>query len=153
MARETEKKRLERNFTDELRELRVAQTGVQILFAFLLTLPFTAGFPRVTPFQRGAYLVALVSAGAATALIIAPVALHAALFRRGRKSELVRYAHRLSSGALGFLLIAMASAVLLITDFVLPRGAALLLTGLTAVVLLLLWVGLPLARREWGRAR
>ncbi|MGC5322347.1 DUF6328 family protein [Micromonospora arida] len=153
MARETEKKRLERNFTDELKELRVAQTGVQILFAFLLTLPFTAGFPHVTPFQRDAYLVALVSAAAATALIIAPVAMHSALFRRGRKSELVRYAHRVSTGALGFLLIAMASAVLLITDYVLPRGVALLLSAITALAFLLLWVGLPLTRRDWGRAR
>lgn len=153
MTRETEKERLERNFTDELRELRVAQTGVQILFAFLLTLPFTAGFPRATPFQRGVFLVALVSAAAATALIIAPVAFHSALFRRGRKSELVRYAHRASSGGLGFLLVAMVSAVLLITDYVLPRGAALLLSGVTALVFLLLWVGLPLARRDWGQAR
>lgn len=153
MAREAEKKRLERNFAEELRELRVAQTGVQILFAFLLALPFTTGFPHTAPFQRGTYLVALVSAAAATALIIAPVALHSALFRQGRTSELVRYAHRVSGGALGFLLIAMASAVLLVTDHVLPRGVALLLTGLTALVLLLLWVGLPLARHDWERAR
>ncbi|WP_331716945.1 DUF6328 family protein [Micromonospora echinaurantiaca] len=84
--------------------------------------------------------------------IIAPVALHSALFRRGRKSELVRYAHRVSSGALGFMLIAMASAVLLITDYVLSRGVALLLSAITTLVFLLLWVGLPLTRRDWGRA-
>ena len=148
MARETEKKRLERNFTEELQELRVAQTGVQILFAFLLAVPFTAGFPHVTPFQRDAYLVALVSAAASTALIIAPVALHSALFRRGRKYELVRYAHRVSSGALGFLLIAMASGVLLVTDYVLSRGVALLLSAITALGFLLLWVGLPLVQRD-----
>jgi len=150
MAGETEKERLERNYADELRELRVAQTGVQILFAFLLSLPFTAAFSRTTPFQRDVYLVSLLSAAAATALIIAPVAFHSALFRQGRKSELVKDAHWVSIAGLGFLLIAMISAVLLITDFLLPRSIALLLSGITAVIFLLFWVGLPFARRDWG---
>jgi hypothetical protein len=150
MARETEKERLERNFAEELRELRVAQTGVQILFAFLLTLPFTAAFSRTTPFQRDIYLISLLSAATATALIIAPVAFHSAVFRQERKSELVQDAHWLFIGGLGSLLIATIGAVLLITDFLLSRGIASLLTGVTALVFLLLWVGLPFARRRWG---
>src|ERR1043165_10232106 len=79
---ETEKQRWDRNFGDLLQELRVAQTGVQILFAFLLTLPFSSGFPKTTAFQRDIYLVALLAAAAATAMIIAPVAFHRALFRQ-----------------------------------------------------------------------
>jgi len=90
---ETQKQRWDRNFADLLQESRVAQTGVQILFAFLLTLPFSNGFPRTTAFQKDVYVVALLSAAFSAALIIAPVAFHRALFRQGRKPELVRYAH------------------------------------------------------------
>src|SRR3954467_9353285 len=101
MPNESEKARWDRNFADLLQELRVAQTGVQILFAFLLTLPFSNGFPKTTSFQKDLYIVALLAAGAATAMIIGPVAFHRALFRQGRKPELVRYAHRMATGGLG----------------------------------------------------
>lgn len=150
MSKETEKQRWQRNFADLLQELRVAQTGVQILFAFLLTLPFSSGFPKVTAFQKDVYVVALLAAAAATAMIISPVAFHRALFRRGRKPELVRFAHAMATGGLGFMLIAMASAVLLITDFILDRPIAFLLSGLTAAWFLAFWVILPFARRGWG---
>ncbi len=99
MSKETEKQRWQRNFADLLQELRVAQTGVQILFAFLLTLPFSAGFDDTTQFQRDVYIVALLAAAGATAMIISPVAFHRALFRQGRKPELVRFAHRMASAA------------------------------------------------------
>ncbi|MEV0733086.1 MULTISPECIES: DUF6328 family protein [Polymorphospora] len=150
MAKETEKQRWQRNFADLLQELRVAQTGVQILFAFLLTLPFSSGFPDTTAFQRDVYVVALLSAAGATALIISPVAFHRALFRQGRKPELVRYAHAVASGGLGFMLIAMVSSVLLITDFILPRPVAFILSGITAIFFLVYWAGLPFLRRNWG---
>ncbi|MFI1197651.1 DUF6328 family protein [Micromonospora sp. NPDC020750] len=150
MSKETEKQRWQRNFADLLQELRVAQTGVQILFAFLLTLPFSNGFTHTSEFQRDVYIVALLSAAGATAMIISPVAFHRALFRQGRKPELVRFAHRMASGGLAFMLIAMVSAVLLITDFVLDRGIAFVLTGITAVWFLAFWVVLPFARRNWG---
>src|SRR3954465_7005440 len=116
---ETEKHRWDRNFGDLLQELRVAQTGVQILFAFLLTLPFSNGFPKTTAFQKDAYVVALISAAFATAMIISPVAFHRALFRQGRKPELVRYAHRMASGGLAFMLVSMVTTGLLITHFLL----------------------------------
>src|SRR3954466_7434131 len=116
---EDEKHRWDRNFGDLLQELRVAQTGIQILFAFLLTLPFSNGFPKTTAFQKDVYVVALLSAAFATAMIIAPVAFHRALFRQGRKPELVRYAHRMASGGLAFLLVSMLSSILLITDYLL----------------------------------
>jgi hypothetical protein len=148
--RETPKERLERNFTDLLQELRVAQTGVQILFAFLLTLPFSAGFPRTTEFQRDTYVVALLSAAAATAMIIAPVAFHRATFRQGRKYELVQFGHAMATGGLFFLLTAIVSAVLLITDFILSRTMSLVLSGIAALFFITFWAALPWSRRDWG---
>ncbi|SCL38499.1 hypothetical protein GA0070624_6236 [Micromonospora rhizosphaerae] len=150
MSKETEKQRWQRNFADLLQELRVAQTGVQILFAFLLTLPFSNGFTRASGFQKDVYIISLLSAAAATAMIISPVAFHRALFRQGRKPELVRFAHRMATGGLAFMLISMVSAVLLITDFVLSRPIALLLTAITAVWFLAFWMILPFVRRNWG---
>ncbi|GAB3943175.1 DUF6328 family protein [Micromonospora vulcania] len=150
MSKETEKQRWQRNFADLLQELRVAQTGVQILFAFLLTLPFSNGFTQTSEFQRDVYVVALLAAAAATAMIISPVAFHRALFRQGRKPELVRFAHRMATGGLAFMLIAMVSAVLLITDFVLDRPIAFVLSAVTGLWFLTFWMFLPFARRSWG---
>lgn len=150
MSKETEKQRWQRNFADLLQELRVAQMGVQILFAFLLTLPFSNGFPRTTGFQKDVYVVALLSSAVAAAMIISPVAFHRALFRQGRKPELVRLAHRMASGGLIFMLAAMVSAVLLITDFILDRPVAFVLSGISGLWFLALWVILPITRRVWG---
>ncbi len=150
VTNETEKQRWDRNFGDLLQELRVAQTGVQILFAFLLTLPFSSGFPQTTQFQKDTYVVALLTAACATAMIISPVAFHRALFRQGRKPELVRFAHRMATGGLAFMLIAMVSSVLLITDFLLSRWPAIILTGITAAWFLTFWALLPFARRNWA---
>ncbi|MEU5567381.1 DUF6328 family protein [Micromonospora musae] len=150
MSKETERQRWQRNFADLLQELRVAQTGVQILFAFLLTLPFSNGFTRTTDFQKDVYVVSLLAAAAATALIISPVAFHRALFRQGRKPELVRFAHLMASGGLAFMLVSMVSAVLLITDFVLDRPLAFVLSALTALWFLGFWALLPFVRRNWG---
>lgn len=147
---ESEKQRWDRNFGDLLQELRVAQTGVQILFAFLLTLPFSSGFPQVTDFQKDTYTVALIAAACATAMIISPVAFHRALFRQGRKPELVRYAHRMATGGLAFMLVAMVSSVLLITDFLFSLWVAVVLTAVTAAVFVTFWAALPFARRNWA---
>ena len=146
---ESEKQRWDRNFADLLQELRVAQTGVQILFAFLLTLPFSSGFPQTTAFQKDTYIVALLAAAAATAMIISPVAFHRALFRQGRKPELVRWAHKMATGGLAFMLIAMVSSVLLITDFLTNIWVALILTGIAAAFFLIFWAAVPWARRNW----
>jgi amino acid permease len=147
---ETEKQRWDRNFADLLQELRVAQTGVQILFAFLLTLPFSAQFPDTTAFQKDVYVVALMAAAFATAMIISPVAFHRALFRQGRKPELVRFAHKMATGGLAFMLIAMVSSILLITDFILNMTAAIILTVIGAAWFLTFWAALPFARRNWA---
>jgi hypothetical protein len=83
-------------------------------------------------------------------MIISPVAFHRALFRQGRKPELVRFAHAMATGGLGFMLIAMVSAVLLITDFILDRPIAFLLSAITGLWFLTFWVILPAVRRNWG---
>lgn len=150
MSQETQEQRWRRNFGDLLQELRVAQTGIQILFAFLMTLPFSAGFPHATGFQKHIFIVALLSSAGAAALIISPVAFHRALFRRGRKPELVRFAHTMASVGLAFMLVAMVSSVLLITDYILSRSMAFVLSGATAVWFVVFWVALPFLRRHWG---
>ncbi|BFU46366.1 DUF6328 family protein [Krasilnikovia sp. MM14-A1004] len=146
---ESERQRWNRNFSDLLQELRVAQTGVQILFAFLLTLPFSNGFPHTNQFQRVVYLVALISAAFAATLLIAPVAFHRALFRQGRKPELVRYAHRTASGGLACMLVSMVSSVLLITDYLLNTWVAGILTGIVGAWFLTFWVVVPYVRHGW----
>ncbi|GGK03014.1 hypothetical protein GCM10010123_36200 [Pilimelia anulata] len=147
--REDERDRWRRTFTELLRELRVAQTGVQILFAFLLILPFNARFTETTGFERNVYLVALLSAAGAAAMIISPVAFHRAQFRRNRKPELVMFAHRMATGGLALTLVAMVSSVLLITDFLLDRALAFALSATVALVFLTLWTLLP--HRPQGR--
>jgi amino acid permease len=147
---ESEKQRWDRNFADLLQELRVTQTGVQILFAFLLTMPFTARFEDTTAFQRDVYIVALLTAAGATAMIISPVAFHRALFRQGRKPELVRFSHRMASGGLAFMLVSMVSAVLLITDFLLSLTPAIIITAVAGAWFLTFWAVLPFARRNWS---
>src|SRR3954453_15459635 len=149
MPNESEKARWDRNFADLLQELRVAQTGVQILFAFLLTLPFSNGFPKTSDFQRDTYIVALLAASAATAMIISPVAFHRALFRQGRKPELVRYAHRMATGGLAFMLISMVSSIFLILDFLLSRPMAIALGAVAALVFVVFWAGIPWYRHNW----
>ena len=140
---ESEAERLDRNFGDLLQELRVAQAGVQILFAFLLTLPFGARFGEVDRFEKVVYIGALFSAALATACIIAPVAYHRMLFRRGRKPQLVRSAHRLASIGLAFLLVAIVGGLLLVTDFILGRAWGLALAAVAAATFLVLWWVLP----------
>jgi hypothetical protein len=146
---ESERQRWDRNFADLLQELRVAQTGVQILFAFLLTLPFSSGFPKTTEFQKIVYLVALMSAAFAAAMIISPVAFHRALFRQGRKPELVRYAHRMATSGLGFMLVSMIASILLIADYLLSTWIAIVLSAVAAGWFFTFWVFVPWARRTW----
>jgi hypothetical protein len=146
-SHESEAERLDRNLNELLQELRVAQTGVQILFAFLLTLPFAARFGDVDTFELVVYIVALLASTAAAGMIIAPVAYHRMLFRRGRKPQLVRSAHRMASGGLAFLVVAIVCAVLLVLDFLVGRTLAIILSAIAAMWLVLLWGVLPWLRR------
>ena len=147
---ESEAERWQRNFADLLQELRVAQTGVQILFAFLLTIAFTSGFRSAGPFAHAVYLVALLSSAAAAAMIIAPVAYHRMMFRQGQKPKIVHSAHRLAYGGLMLLLVAMVATVLLATDTILERPVAIAVSAVAGVWFLLLWTVLPLRRRHDG---
>jgi hypothetical protein len=139
--------RWDRNFNDLLQELRVAQTGVQILFAFLLTLPFSNRFGAANLFERVTYLVALLAASAAAGMLIAPVAYHRMLFRRHRKPEVVRSSHRMAAGGLAFLAVAMVASVLLVSEVVVHRPAAWIVAGVTAAWFVMMWWILPLRRR------
>jgi uncharacterized protein DUF6328 len=116
--RETEKERDDRNFAELLQELRVTQTGVQILFAFLLTLVFTPRFAELDTPQRATYLVTLLLAVTATVLLTTPAALHRALFRRGAKRTIVEVSSRLASLGLVALALSFAGALLLVVDVV-----------------------------------
>jgi O-antigen/teichoic acid export membrane protein len=148
---ETELERWDRNFTELLQELRVAQTGVQILFAFLLTLPFTNRFDQTTELDRGVYVGTIVAAAAATALLIAPVSYHRLVFRKGRKPQLVRTGSKLATLGLGCLLLAMLGAVFLAVDVVLHQPTAALIVAGLAVLYLFLWYLLPFVRRSPSR--
>lgn len=135
--------RADRNFVELLQELRVMQTGVQILFALLLTVAFTAPFADADGFQRVGYVTTLVCCALATALLIAPVAYHRAMFQRGRKAQLVVAAHRLLRMGLAVLLAATVGSVLLVVDEAVGRVAGVVVTAAVAAVFVALWFVLP----------
>ncbi len=144
---ETPTERLDRNWAELLQELRVVQTGVQLLTGFLLTLPFQQRFQSLTDDQVAIYLCAVSLAVMSTALLIAPVALHRVLFRQHARPELVATAHRLALVGYWLLAAAMTAVVLLIFDVVAGSVAGACAAAGTALVLLGLWGGLP----EWER--
>jgi Family of unknown function (DUF6328) len=136
-----------RRLTELLQELRVALTGVQILFAFLLTVPFTQRFAHVTKFQRDVYFVTLLCAAAAVALLIAPTAHHRVLFRQHQKRRLVLLGSSLMLAGLGFLALAMTGVVLLITDVLFNTATVVVVSTGVATMFVGLWYVIPLARR------
>jgi len=146
--RETPLERDDRNFVELLQELRVIQTGVQILFAFLLTLAFTQRFPRLDEVQRGTYITTLLLAVAATILFTAPAALHRALFRRGAKRLIVEVSSRLAAAGLVVLGLALAGAVLLVVDVVLGRAAGITVAACVLLFCAAVWAVLPLGLRR-----
>ena len=147
---ESEAHKLDRNYSELLQELRVAETGVQILFAFLLGIAFQQRFSSIGGFDRTIYLVTLGSAAMSVALLIAPVAIHRVLFHRRRKDELVAATSRLAGFGLVFLSLAMLGAVLLIFDFVADRWLAVGITVVLGVTFGYTWVLLPLRLTETG---
>lgn len=141
---ETEPERADRNFAELLQELRVVQTGVQILFAFLLTLAFTARFPSLDSFQRGTYVTTLMLAVVAAALFTAPAAVHRGLFRRGAKKEIVAVSSRLAAIGMAVLALALSSAVLLVVDVVHGTPEGVVAAVATLLICGGLWGLLPL---------
>jgi hypothetical protein len=147
--RETEAERDDRGLAELLQELRVAGLGVQVLFGFLLSLPFTVRFVKLSGSQRGLYLVSLLAAAAATALLGAPVAYHRLTYRRHLKGRLLRAAGPLALAGLGAVALAVTCAVILVASFVLGPAAAALVGVGSLVGFGGLWFGLPL-RVRWS---
>jgi high-affinity Fe2+/Pb2+ permease len=144
---ETELERLDRNLTELLNELRVALPGVQVLFAFLLGVPFTQRFSELSLYQQKIYYGTLICAAAASAFLIAPSAYHRLMFRMGDKQHIVLLANRFAIIGLAFLALAMSGVVLVITDLMFSATAAAVATAATALVFTLLWYVMPLTRR------
>jgi cation transport ATPase len=144
---ETEQERLDRQLNQLLNELRVAMPGVQVLFAFLLAVPFQQRFTEVTDFQRDVYFVTLLAAAAASALFIAPTAYHRLMFRARDKPRLVALSSKFALAGLVALAIAINGALLLVTD-VLFDGTIVIVTSIVAGTLYIgLWFVLGLIRR------
>jgi hypothetical protein len=150
---EPEAQRLDRNYSELLQELRVAQTGVQILFAFLLSIAFQQRFARLDHSQRVIYVVTLVSAACAAIMLIAPVPVHRLLFRLHLKDEVVTFTSRLAAAGLACLAVAMLSAVLLIVDVSSGLIPSLVITTALGVLIAVFWIALPVSvkRRHAGR--
>jgi len=145
---EPDDERLERNFSELLQELRVAQAGVQILFAFLLTVVFTPVFERSSAFVRDLHLLTVLLAAGATAALTAPAAWHRMLFGRGRRPEILHAANRFAVAGLVLLAGAMTCTVLLVATMTVPGWRAALLGCLGAVLFFGLWFALPLPLRN-----
>ena len=140
---ETETERLDRNWNEMLQELRVTQTGTQILTGFLLTLAFQPRFEDLDDFQVTVYLILVGLAALATGLGLAPVSLHRALFRQRAKERVVQIGHLLLRATLATVAALMVGVVLLIFDVVLSREAAFAAAAVAAVMILVLWLVLP----------
>jgi hypothetical protein len=143
---------VERNWNELLQELRVTQTGVQILTGFLLTLPFTQRFAALDGEQRLIYLATIIGSVAATGLIIAPVAFHRLLFHHQQRPWLVEAADTMAKAGLVLLAMTTSGVILLVFDVVVSRGVAYLAAIATLGCLMTVWAGIPLvAHRTNGR--
>jgi FtsH-binding integral membrane protein len=145
---ETEAERDDRNLIELLQELRVAGLGVQVLFGFLLALPFTNRFAQLSHLQRGLYVTSLVLAATSTALLLGPVAYHRLVFRQHQKEQLVKDASIMAILGLATVGLAVSAAVLLVLSYVAKGLPAVIITVFVVCLFAGLWFGLPLARRR-----
>jgi hypothetical protein len=150
---ETEAERDDRNLIELLQELRVAGLGVQVLFGFLLSLPFTSKFQKLGHGQRALYIASLVLAAVSTTLLLGPVAYHRIVFRQRQKERLVRAGNVMALCGLVAVALSISAAVLLVTGYVEPGLPAALITAFVVLMFAGLWFALPLARRETDRER
>lgn len=142
--KEGEKQRLDRELIELLNELRVALPGVQVLFGFLLAIPFAKGFATTTRFERDVFLGALASAMVAIILLMAPSAYHRILFRHHDKELLIRHANRLAISGTIALALALALSLMLVTRYVFDDTLACIVSGLALGLLVTLWYLLPI---------
>jgi predicted membrane channel-forming protein YqfA (hemolysin III family) len=144
---EDDKNRLDRELIELLNELRVVLPGVQVLFAFLLTVPFTNQFSRITNGQRQVFFATFLLTTASTVLLIAPSAYHRLRWRQHDKEQMLETANRLSIGGLVFLTLALVCAAFLVTDLMFHATATAVVTATVAGFFVWFWWGLPLLRR------
>ena len=148
---EDRSERVSRELIELLNELRVALPGVQVLFAFLLAVPFAQGFTRVTDFQRALFFVVMALTMLSAALLIAPSAWHRLRFRQRDKERILRASNRMSIAGLGFLALAMTGALMLIADFIYSPTLTIISGALGGLLFAVLWYVLPLSRPHGPR--
>jgi hypothetical protein len=146
---EDEKERLDRELIELLNELRVALPGVQVLFAFLLTVPFSQRFGQVTELQRDVYFASVLATAVSTILLIAPSSIHRIEWRQHDKAWMLKASNRLAIAGTVFLALAMTGVVFLITDVLFGGAALAIVTAVVAGLFAWFWFGLPLLRRLW----
>jgi hypothetical protein len=144
---ESKSERIDRELIELLNELRVALPGVQVLFAFLLTVPFAQGFAQTTTFQRDLFFAVLSATAISAALLIAPSAWHRIHFRQRDKEHMLLTSNKLTMAGLFFLALAMVGAVMLIADFVFSSTLAVISGIVAALVFGALWAIVPVTRR------
>lgn len=147
MAEGHSKEELDQEWGELVEEHRLAMPGVQVLFGFLLVLPFQNRFERLTTNQEYVYFAALVCATLAVVLLITPTAAHRIRWRQSDKEALLQMATRTAIAATVFIAAAMTSSVYLITDYLFGEPATAVVTGLVAATFILFWYGFPLWRR------
>jgi len=150
--RSKEERKRDRQMIELLNELRVALPGVQILFAFLLTVPFSMRFTELTAFQRDVYYVTLLGTVFSTACFIAPTASHRMRFHQSERAWIVESAHQLTIAGLVFLTVALSGAVLLVTDIMFDGARVWIYSGVVLAVILVLWFVRPLTRHARGKS-
>jgi hypothetical protein len=150
---ETPEERHNRELIELLNELRVVLPGVQVLFAFLLAVPFSRGWSRVTEFEKVAFFVCLIATALSSALLIATPSLHRLRFRADDKEKVVIYGNKLAIAGFSFLAVAMVSALLTVTTFLFGAAAGVAVAGSFALVVAALWYGIALERISKPRTR
>jgi hypothetical protein len=150
MADERDSERLDRELIELLNELRVALPGVQVLFAFLLTLPFTQRFEKLAGRDKAVYFAGLVAAIVATALLIAPSSYHRLRFREHDKEQLLMTSNRLILAGMAFVAVSMGCSVFVIAEFVYGGGVGTIVAVGVGLLFGWFWYGLPLRREKRG---
>ena len=148
LEEETPKQRVNRELIELLNEVRVALPGVQVLFAFLLTVPFASGWKKTTELQQDVYVCAVVTAAVAAVFMIAPSSYHRLLFRQPHKEHMLFTSNKLLIIGMVFLAISISLCVFLVVDLVISIPWALALTAGVALLIVVLWYAMPLNRRH-----
>jgi VIT1/CCC1 family predicted Fe2+/Mn2+ transporter len=148
---ESDEERLDRELLELLNEVRVAMPGVQVLFGFLLAVPFQQRFAMTTAFQRDVYFATLLCSAAATAFLVMPVAYHRIMFRQRDKPRIVLQGARSIIAGLVFLALAMSGAVLLVTDVIFGAVTTVVATAVVGLLFAWLWFGYASVRRALGK--